>query len=61
MGSTAGSKGTSALSYHFKQRLKGLRRKNLHPLSTTLDKINFNDNSVYKGGKLNTAEDNKRL
>ena len=60
MGSVAGSKGASILSYHYKQRMQGLRRKNHPTLSTALDKTSSNER-LYENGKLKTAEDNSRL
>jgi len=60
MGSAAGSKGASVLSYHYKQRMKGLRRKNHHFLTTALDETSSNK-KVYESEKLETTEDNNRL
>lgn len=58
MASAAGSKGASSLSCQYKQRIKGLRRKNRPTLSAALDKISSNKR-VDK--KFITAEENNCL
>ena len=60
MASAAGSKGASSLSCQYKQRIKGLRRKNRQTLSAALDKISSNER-VYKDEKFITAEENNCL
>jgi len=60
MGSAAGSKGASVLSYHYKQRMKGLRHKNRPILNTALDKISPNER-VHESEDLKTAEENNCL